>query len=196
MFYRAFCDASGGTGHDSYTIAVAHKEGEHFVVDLVRGTSGKFDPHEITRQYAELLKEFHIGSVTGDSYAAQWVAGAWLNCGVHYIRSELPKSQIYLEVIPLFARGLVRLPNHPKLLREFRLLERHTHRSGKDTVDHPRSAHDDFANACAGVLHTLSNYLGFSLERMLSDSDDDDPSGSRAFRLMRFRQHLAAHGIW
>jgi hypothetical protein len=33
---------------------------------------------------------------------------------------------------PLFARGLVRLPNHQRLLRELRLLERHTHRSGSN----------------------------------------------------------------
>jgi hypothetical protein len=37
------CDASGGVGADSYTLAVGHKEGAHFVIDLVRGTGGKFD---------------------------------------------------------------------------------------------------------------------------------------------------------
>jgi hypothetical protein len=51
-FYRAFCDASGGVGQDSYTIAVAHRDGEQYVVDCVRGTVGKFDPVEITEQYA------------------------------------------------------------------------------------------------------------------------------------------------
>jgi hypothetical protein len=34
---------------------------------------------------------------------------------IGYFKSELPKSQIYLECLPLFARGLVRLPNHPRL---------------------------------------------------------------------------------
>jgi hypothetical protein len=43
----------------------------------------------------------------------------------------------------LFARGLVRLPDHARLLRELRLLERHTHRSGKDTVNHGRNGSDD-----------------------------------------------------
>jgi hypothetical protein len=51
------------------------------------------------------------------------------------------------------------LPNHPKLLRELRLLERHTHRSGKDAVDHPRNGHDDHANAVCGVLHLLSKQV-------------------------------------
>jgi hypothetical protein len=56
----------------------------------------------------------------------------------------------------MFARGLVRLPNHPQLLKELRLLERRTHRSGKDTVDHGRSGHDDYANAACGVLRILA----------------------------------------
>src|SRR5262249_10562322 len=42
--YRAFVDASGGVGIDCYTIALAHKQGDNYIVDLVRGTSGKFDP--------------------------------------------------------------------------------------------------------------------------------------------------------
>jgi hypothetical protein len=44
------------------------------------------------------------------------------------------------------------------------LLERQTHRSGRDTVDHPRNGYDDHANVCYGVLHLLSNYVGFDTE--------------------------------
>jgi hypothetical protein len=67
-FYRAFCDASGGVGADSYTLAVGHKEGAHFVIDLVRGTGGKFDPDIVTQEYAALLREYRAFQVTGDSY--------------------------------------------------------------------------------------------------------------------------------
>ena len=35
-------------------------------------------------------------------------------------------------------------------------MERHTHRSGKDTVDHGRGLHDDYANAVCGCLRALS----------------------------------------
>ncbi len=163
IYYRAFCDASGGVGADAYTIAIGHKQDGVFVVDVIRGTSGRFDPAEVTREYAALLtKEYRISTVTGDNYAAQWVAGAWQTCNVSYVRSELPKSSIYLETIPLFARHLVRLPDHPKLLRELRLLEKHTHRSGKDSIDHGRNGHDDYANAVCGVLRGLSNHLGYN----------------------------------
>src|SRR5262249_38404220 len=37
-----------------------------------------------------------------------------------------------------------------------RLLERRTHRSGKETVEHPRNGHDDYANVVCGVFHLLT----------------------------------------
>ena len=83
---------------------------------------------------------------------------------MRYVRSELPRSQIYLECLPLFARGLVALPDHKRLLRELRLLERHTHRSGRDTVDHGKNGSDDYSNAVCGVLRDLSTHLSY-LER-------------------------------
>jgi hypothetical protein len=155
--YKAFTDASGGRG-DAYSLAIGHKDGEHFVIDVVRGVHPPFDPQEVTKQYAALLKEYKVSEVTGDHYAAEWVESAWRDCGVRYTRSDINKSQIYLEALPLFARGLIRLPNHPRLLRELRLLERHTHRSGKDSVDHGRNGSDDYANTCCGVLRNLSNH--------------------------------------
>jgi hypothetical protein len=42
VMYQAFVDSSGGVGADSYTLALSHKDGEHLILDVVRGTSGKF----------------------------------------------------------------------------------------------------------------------------------------------------------
>jgi Phage Terminase len=153
--YKAFTDPSGGVGADSYTLSICHRDGDQFICDLVRGTRGKFDPNQVTQEYAELVKQYGVGTVTGDSYAAQWVASAWMNTGISYVPSDIAKSQIYRECIPLFTRGLVRLPDHPVLLRELRLLERQAHRGGKESIDHPRGGHDDFANAlCGGTAPT------------------------------------------
>jgi hypothetical protein len=117
-----------------------------------------------TEEYAQLLKSYRTYSVTGDHYTAAWVSSAWTKHGISYRQSNLSKSEIYLECAPLFARGLVRLPNHPKLLRELRLLERRVHRSGKDSVDHGRNGHDDHANAVCGVLQLLSGNTYVDLE--------------------------------
>jgi hypothetical protein len=151
---RAFVDASGGR-HDHYTIAIGHKEGERYVVDVCRGARPPFDPNIITQEFAALCREYGVGSVVGDSYSAEWVQSAWRAAGIGYQPSDIPKGAIYLETLPLWTRGLISLPNHKGLIRELRLLERHTHRSGKDTVDHGRNGSDDHANAVCGLLRTL-----------------------------------------
>ena len=155
VIYRAFVDAAGG-GPDSYTISIGHKQGDVYIIDVVRGTSGKFDPQSVTEEYAKLCRQYRIRSVIGDNYARDWIAGAWRKLEFEYIRSSRPKGAIYLESLPVFTRGLARLPNYARLIRELRLLERRTHRSGKDTVEHPRNGHDDYANVVCGVLSLLA----------------------------------------
>src|SRR5262249_10758146 len=85
---------------------------------------------------------------------------------ITYQRSELAKSQIYLEALPCFTRGAVLLPNHARLLRELRLLERRTHRSGRDTIDHGPRGHDDLANCVCGVLRLMSGGLAYDIRRL------------------------------
>jgi hypothetical protein len=70
-----------------------------------------------------------------------------------YERSPLPKSALYLEALPHFNRGAVAIPNHERLLRELRGLERRVHRSGKDTVDHGAHGSDDHANSVCGAMY-------------------------------------------
>jgi hypothetical protein len=191
--YRSFVDAAGGVGSDAYTLAIAHREpnGE-FVVDCVRGTVGSFDPYVVTEAYAALLRDYRVLTVTGDRYGAEWVGRAWSKSGVAYTASELAKSQIYLEVLPLFTRGLVRLPDHPKLLRELRLLERKTHRSGKDEVGHPRGETDDWINSCCGVLRGLSNWLAnYTSLQWLEGPDLDAPRDENGVHTVNLARPMA-----
>jgi hypothetical protein len=198
--YTAFCDASGGTGRDSYTLAIGHQEGEHFIIDLVRGSVGGelFDPIELTQRYAALLKEYRIHTVTGDYYAAEWVSSAWSKTGITYLRSEIPKSQIYLEAAPLFARGVVSLPDHRLLLRQLRLLERRTHRSGKDTIDHNRNGNDDYANAACGVLALMAKAegRGYSLETLMKANGTLDPKVEAERELQRLLARGERRPLW
>ena len=154
--YLAFVDPSGGAaGGDSYTIAICHKDGERFAVDVVRGRQGPFDPKKVTREYAALCREYRINSVIGDAYGREWVVAAWRDEGLQYGNSELPASALYLESLPLWTRGLVDIPDHAALVRELRLLERIPGRVGKDQVTHPRGVHDDLANAVCACLVSL-----------------------------------------
>ena len=151
--YYAFADMSGGR-HDASCLAIGHREGERVVIDLVRGVSAPHNPASVTVEFATLAKEYHCdgGRITGDAFGGEWCAGAFREAGIEYVRSERPKSTLYLEGLPLFARGAISIPDHPPLVRELRLLERRVTRSGKDSIDHNPSGHDDNANVVFGVM--------------------------------------------
>ena len=153
--YTAFCDASGGR-HDAYTIAITHKANGLFIADVVRGARAPFDPQRVTAEFAALLKAYHLGEVVSDAYAGEWVTSEFRAHNIKHRRSEQNKSELYLETLPLFMRGAVRLPDHTRLIRELRLLERRTSRAGRDIVDCPRGISEDHANATCGALALLA----------------------------------------
>ena len=107
----------------------------------------------MAQEYAALAREYDCTKIIGDAFAGEWVAAAFADAGTKYETCPLPKSQLYLEALPAFNRGAVAIPNHDRLLRELRGLERRVHRSGKDSVDHPPHGTDDHANAVCGALY-------------------------------------------
>ena len=90
--------------------------------------------------------------VIGDRYAAQWVIVAFRKCGINYQHSERDRSAIYLDALPLFSSGRVRLIDSMRLVGQFASLERIASPAGKDKIQHPRGGHDDACNSAAGAL--------------------------------------------
>jgi hypothetical protein len=148
--YRAFTDASAGR-HDAFTICIGHKEDDRFIADVIRGRKPPFDPAAVAEEYARLAQHYGCPFISGDNFAGEWVRQAFTGAGIDYRKSELTKSKLYLEGVSPFNRGAIRIPDHPQLLRELRLLERRVQRSGADGVDHPRHGSDDYANSLFGA---------------------------------------------
>jgi hypothetical protein len=174
--YFAFVDASAGR-HDAFCIGIVHGEAvdvgvddatsgrftsdavvvKRLVADVIRGRRPPFDPATVAKEFAALARDFGIDRVVGDQYAGQWVASAFKDAGCEYQAAPMPKSGLYLEGLPLFMRGLVSIPDHGKLIKEMRLLERRVQRSGKDSVDHGPSGSDDHANVLFGAMYIASH---------------------------------------
>jgi len=150
--YRAFCDPSGGRA-DSFSLAIAHKDEKtgRIVLDRMADKAPPFRPQDVVAEYAEILKSFGIGSISGDKYAGEWVAAAFRDQGIMFQSAEKTKSEIYLEFEPMVAQGIVELLDHKKLFNQLRGLERRTRSGGRDSVDHYPGGHDDLANSVAGV---------------------------------------------
>ncbi len=158
--YVAFTDSSGGR-HDAFTIAIAHGEtakiaqveGTKAVLDRLLIQPAPFEPEIIVQRFAEQLRAFGLGRVTGDRYGAEWVAASFRRYGIAYDACDLDKSALYVECLPLFTQNRVELLDIPKLLTELRLLERRPRPGGRgDFVDHPPRGTDDAANAAMGAL--------------------------------------------
>ncbi|MCX5884608.1 MAG: hypothetical protein NT096_01625 [Proteobacteria bacterium] len=152
--YSGFCDPSGG-GADNFTLSIGHQEDEKMIQDLLRATKG--DPYQIVKEYAGILKKYHINEVSGDRYAAAWVSEAFQRAGINYQPSEFNKSEIYLEALPFLNAGMTELLDSRELVKELIQLERRRGSSGKDIIDHPKSIgggvpHDDRANATCGMV--------------------------------------------
>jgi hypothetical protein len=150
--YVAFIDPAGGTGGDSMTLAIAHQDGERAVLSAIREVRPPFSPEQTSADFAALLKSYGISKVRGDRYAGEWPRERLRMCGIDYELSELTKSDIYRECLPLLNSGRAQLLDLSRLASQFCGLERRTSRSGKDSIDHAPGAHDDVANAAAGAL--------------------------------------------
>lgn len=150
--YVAFVDPSGGTGADSMTLAIAHREGVRAILDAVREVRPPFSPEAVTQDFAALLKSYRVQRVQGDRYAGEWPRERFRVHGIGYDLAEQPKSDLYRDFLPLLNGGRAELLAVPRLASQLCGLERRTARSGRDSIDHAPGGHDDVANVAAGAL--------------------------------------------
>jgi hypothetical protein len=155
--YTAFLDPAGGSGGDSMTMAIAHREKDgRGVLDAVREAKPPFSPQSVVNEFAATLKQYRIHRVMGDHWGGEFVKQPFRLHGINYQVADKPKSDLYRDALPLINSGKVELLDHPKLVAQLCQLERRVTRAGKDSIDHPPGAHDDLANAVAGALVTTT----------------------------------------
>ena len=130
--YVAFCDPSGGSS-DSMTLAVAHRDkvSGNAVLDCVREVRAPFNPSDATWELAQTLKQYGVTKTRGDRYAGAWPSEQFKKVGISYEASELNKSQLYLEALPILNSGRCELLDIPRLHAQMLGLERRTARGGK-----------------------------------------------------------------
>jgi hypothetical protein len=149
--YFSFIDASGGR-RDSFTCAIAHTEGEAVVLDCVHEVKPPFNPTTATEEISAPLKSYNLTETVGDRYGAQWIVDAFSKCGIALTHSHRDRSAIYIDCMPLFTSGRLRLIDNRKLVLQFGGLERRTAPGGRDRIDHGVAGHDDLCNAAAGAV--------------------------------------------
>ena len=147
--YQAFVDMSGGSNDDA-CLAIAHREGDRAVLDLLVSQTGRppFNPSTAVDKFVDILQDYGIPRVWGDSFAGQTFAAQFRAHGVSYSPAVLPKSDIYEQLEPKLNAGLVELLDLPELQEQLLTL---VWRGTK--IDHQSGDHDDHANAAAGAIY-------------------------------------------
>ncbi len=169
--YRAFCDPAGGSGKDSFTLAISHDQkglrklvngpkveqpeaGPWGILDHMSIWKPPFNPHDVARDIAQILRRYCLLQITGDPYGGGYVKESFRRHGIRYIVSKQNKSAIYTIALSLIMSGRAVLLDNDMLKKQLLGLERHVSRSGKDSIDHSSApgSHDDLANAACGAL--------------------------------------------
>jgi len=158
--YVAFCDAAGGTGRDSFALAVAHCQHDPTRtawLDLVRERKPRFVPSAVIAEMAGVLRDYRITEVWGDSFAGGFHASEWQRNGIMFKPCDNTTSENYLHALPMLLSGRAHLINDATMRSQLSSLERVV-LSGRETVRHPHieSAHDDVAAAVCGALVTAT----------------------------------------
>jgi hypothetical protein len=153
VLYFAFADAAGGTGKDSFTLAICHlDEKGRIIIDAIRERQPRFVTADVIRDYTTLMQTYRIKTVMSDDYGGGHYADEWRRCGMKFRECPWDKSDIYIDALPFLEAKRVLLLDHPRLRAQAASLERRIV-SGHEKIDHPQSAssHDDVVNALFGV---------------------------------------------
>ena len=156
--YVAFVDPSGGSS-DAMTLAIAHKEGETEILDVIRERKPPFSPEAVVEEFRSSLRPIAARGCMG-IVRGEWPREQFQKRGVFYEPADRSKSEIYVDLLPLINSRAIDLLDHDRLLMQLTSLERRTSRAGKDSIDHAPGAHDDVANAVAGALVTAYHAPG------------------------------------
>lgn len=175
--YVAHADAAGGTGQDSFALAIAHSEGDGTVrLDLVREYRPRFVPATIIAELAPLLKSYRIYAVQGDSFSGGFHSSEWQRHNIQFTPCENTTSENYLAALPMLLAGRARLLDNPTLRTQLAGLERRAQVGTRETVSHAQvaSAHDDVATAAAGALAIAKGISAYNLDGFQPDYIDLD----------------------
>jgi hypothetical protein len=179
------------------TLAIAHKEGETEILDLIRERRAPFSPEAVV---ASTMLRYRCHTCYGDRYAGEWPVEQFSKAGVHLEPAEKIKSDIYLDLLPLINSKAVRLLDHERMMLQLVGLERSTKSGGRDKIDHPRGLHDDVANAAAGALVFAYQGISYSPGQRLRDDLKLQAGGLQAagevacLRILRCSE--ASKGAW
>jgi hypothetical protein len=132
----------------------------HAVLDCLIEVRAPCNPVAAIEQIAPVLKSYGLHSTVGDRFGSGFSVATFAKSQIKLDPSEHDRSSLYLEAMPLFTSGRVRLLDNRRLVSQFSGLERRSFPTGKQVIDHGPGGHDDLCNAAAGALVLAASKKG------------------------------------
>jgi hypothetical protein len=192
--YYAFADPSAGSA-DSMTLAIGHRNfrQQTIIVDAIREVKPPFSPEVVVGEFAKLLKSYRVASIQSDRWGGVWPVEQFQKFGVRCEQSAKPKSDLYVDFLPLVNSRRIELLDDKRLINQLCSLERRTARGGRDSIDHAPGGHDDVVNSVAGLASVIhGKYGSYTLEGFRTDDDPNEEKDKKA-RDARYQQELRGY---
>jgi hypothetical protein len=114
----------------------------------------------------------------------------------HPMLSQRSKSEQYRDCLPLINSRQLELLDLPRAVAQLCSLERRTARGGRDSIDHAPGAHDDIANAIAGLVVGLGGTPGYDVSGDWIFGRDGDVAGVTRPLTVSEKQAFARQQLW
>jgi hypothetical protein len=162
--YVGYADAASGTGKDAFAFAIGHAVNDaarSVVIDLIRERRPRFVAADVIRELSDLLRNYGIGEIMSDNFAAGFCSDEWARNGIQFRACANNTAENFLFALPLLTSKRARLVDDATLRKQLSGLQRRVV-GGHETVGHAQvaSAHDDVAAAVAGCLVTAGRVSG------------------------------------
>ena len=192
--YRAFVDPSGGS-EDAMTLAIAHKTTRpdkrvSSTLSARRGRRSRHRPWSTTSpRCSRAIASARLLAITT---AASSLRNRSAGTASATKSASSPKSDLFRDMLPLLNAGHITLPRHDRLIAQIVGLERRVSRAGRDSIDHAPGAHDDLANAVAGVVAVLTTAKSY--DSSLDWVSGPDADARDAWQSARLWDHIRRYG--
>ncbi len=154
--YHLGLDQSGLSGRDRFALAIAHKEGDLAVVDIVRSWETK-DLDIILDEIKTLAKAYHINEAIIDKYSKGYVENSFRKIGLEVkIRPSL--ADVFVVLKAKMIQDKLQLPDRSDLKAGMRNTIAIYNKSNQLTIIHQRGpeGHADSLDAVSGAVFEVA----------------------------------------
>jgi hypothetical protein len=85
--YMAFADSAGGTGSDSFALAIAHRDHDGMaILDVIRSRKPRFIPAQVIAEYVvDVLRRYNIHEIQSDAFAGGFHSSEWQRHNIRFM---------------------------------------------------------------------------------------------------------------